>query len=235
VGATMDVTILAVPRNELSHISQKNKIVAIVDVLRATSTIVSALANGSSIVIPVESVEEAYTIRSQISSNKESAVILAGEINNIKIEGFDVGNSPYEFSIKHYRKPIILKTTNGTPLVKLFNRAPYLIALSFLNISSTSKYISRIANDYGLEILIVEAGDESKISYPDHLCSLYFLCSLKKLEYPKIDVYTFLRESPHGKSLVRSNCLRDISFSSKIDIYNVVALFNGLGFIPLYV
>ncbi len=229
----MKYTIYSVPRNDLVNLDISRKIVLIIDVLRATTSIVTALSSGAPIVIPVASEVEAINLKKSSSFN--NGVTLAGEKNNRKILGFDVGNSPYDFTVKRFSRPIILKTTNGTPLVNIFKRAPYVFALSFLNISATAEYVKHILElNKSLEIILAEAGDESRISPPDHLCGLYFIQYLKTGSYSfNIDLFDFLSTSPHGKSLIENGYMHDIRISSKLDAYDTVAIFNGIGFIKV--
>ncbi|MGQ4833459.1 MAG: 2-phosphosulfolactate phosphatase [Candidatus Asgardarchaeia archaeon] len=230
----MKYTIYSTSRDDLKNIDVSRKIVIIIDVLRATTSIVTALSSGAPIVIPVESEIEAIKLKRENFSSE--GIILAGEKNNKRIPGFDMGNSPYEFSVHRFSAPIILKTTNGTPLVNIFRKAPYVFALSFLNIKATADYIKRILiNNNSLEVILAEAGDENKVSPPDHLCSLYFIKYLKSNIYPRtIDITNFLLTSPHGISLIKNGYTHDIIFSSKLDFYNIVAIFNGIGFINVY-
>ena len=93
------------------HISDdlvKDKVVVVIDVLRATSVIVTALNNGCKEVIPVLTVEEAFKLK-----NKYKECVLGGERRAVKIEGFDLSNSPLEYTEKVVKdKTLILSTTN---------------------------------------------------------------------------------------------------------------------------
>jgi 2-phosphosulfolactate phosphatase len=87
--------------------------VVVIDVLRATTTIVTALANGAKAVIPAASSEEAVRLASNL---EKDGVLLAGERKSVKIEGFALGNSPREMLPAVVAgKTIVLATTNGTP------------------------------------------------------------------------------------------------------------------------
>src|SRR5215472_1253823 len=89
------------------------KPVIVLDVLRATTTIVEALANGAKAVLPAASSEEALKV-AQNFERKER--LLAGERRCVRIPGFDLGNSPLEMSPEIVSgKTIVLSTTNGTP------------------------------------------------------------------------------------------------------------------------
>ena len=111
------------------------------DVLRATSTIVTALARGAESVLPVGSIEEALRCRAD-----DPCVLLAGERNGLRISAsdtgsvdFDLGNSPLEYTAAVVRgRRIVTTTTNGTRAFAACRGARHIFAASFLN-SSTSK------------------------------------------------------------------------------------------------
>src|SRR5437764_10007581 len=87
--------------------------VVVIDVLRATTTVVTALANGAKAVIPAATSEEAVRLASNL---EKDGVLLAGERKSLKIEGFALGNSPREMTPATVAgKTIVLATTNGTP------------------------------------------------------------------------------------------------------------------------
>jgi len=110
------------------------------DVLRATSTFVTALANGAEAIIPVEEISEALEIRRQ-----RPDVLLAGERNGLRITGamaggvdFDLGNSPREFTPERVRgRTIVSTTTNGTRALRACTGAQLVLVGSFLNLSAT--------------------------------------------------------------------------------------------------
>ena len=91
-----------------------NSIVVIIDVLRATSTIATALCNGAKSIIPVDSVEECIRIGKQIDA------ITAGERDGKIAGGLQYGNSPFEYPNEFINgKTLVLTTTNGTRLLQM--------------------------------------------------------------------------------------------------------------------
>ena len=115
-----------------------NSIVVIIDVLRATSTITTALQNGAKEIIPVDSVAECIRI------GKEISAITAGERDGQIAEGLQHGNSPFEYSKDFIAgKTLVLTTTNGTKLLHMANNrgAKEIITGSFPNISSVVNYL----------------------------------------------------------------------------------------------
>ena len=115
-----------------------SSIVVIIDVLRATSTIATALHNGAKCVIPVDSVAECIRIGKQISG------ITAGERDGKVAEGLEYGNSPFEYPRKFIQgKTLVLTTTNGTKLLHmaLDKNARSIIAGSFNNLTAVCDFL----------------------------------------------------------------------------------------------
>ncbi len=113
-------------------------IVVIIDVLRATSTIATALYNGAKAVIPVDSVAECIRIGKQIES------ITAGERDGKIAEGLEYGNSPFEYPREFIEgKTLVLTTTNGTRLLQmaLDKNAKAIITGSFPNVSAVCDFL----------------------------------------------------------------------------------------------
>ncbi|HDZ12644.1 MAG TPA: 2-phosphosulfolactate phosphatase, partial [Bacteroidetes bacterium] len=126
---------------DLTEESVKNTWVVVIDVLRATSTIVTALHNGAKLVRPVADTAEAIRIAGQ---KRGEEILLAGEENGFKINGFDLGNSPLEYAHSViYGKKIILKTTNGTRAFLNVQSAPKILVGSFLNAQAAAGFLNR--------------------------------------------------------------------------------------------
>lgn len=115
-----------------------NSIVVIIDVLRATSTIATALFNGAKEIIPVDSVPDCIRI------GKQTAGITAGERDGKVAEGLEYGNSPFEYPASFIAdKILVLTTTNGTKLLHmaLEKNAKGIITGSFPNINAVCDYL----------------------------------------------------------------------------------------------
>ncbi len=113
-------------------------IVVIIDVLRATSTIATALYNGAKSIIPVDSVAECIRIGKQIDS------VTAGERDGQIAEGLEYGNSPFEYPREFIEgKTLVLTTTNGTRLLQmaLDKNAKAIITGSFPNLSAVCNFL----------------------------------------------------------------------------------------------
>ena len=95
--------------------------VIVVDVLRASTTIITALANGARNVVPVLTPDEAATLKLRYDS---ANVLLGGERGGVKIQGFDLGNSPLEYTEETVSgKTIVFTSTNGTEAIKDYQRS----------------------------------------------------------------------------------------------------------------
>lgn len=116
----------------------KDSVVVIIDVLRATSTIATALYNGAESIIPVDSVAQC------IDLGRELGAITAGERDGKIAEGLSYGNSPFEYPREFIAdKTLVLTTTNGTKLLHmaLNNGAPVIITGSFPNLTAVTDYL----------------------------------------------------------------------------------------------
>ena len=119
------------------------------DVLRATSTFVTALQNGAKEIIPVSEISEALDFKkSEVGSRKSEVVLLAGERYGVRISAggvdFDLGNSPREYTPDKVRgKTIVSTTTNGTRALRACLGAKTVLAASFLNLTATLEFLRR--------------------------------------------------------------------------------------------
>jgi len=129
-------TVLSPALLDLYHV--KDSIVVVIDVLRATSTIATALSNGASAVVPVADIGKC------ISLGKSLKGITAGERDGKIAEGLEYGNSPFEYPQRFIEgKTLVLTTTNGTRLLHMAveRGASHIITGSFPNFSSVCEYI----------------------------------------------------------------------------------------------
>ncbi len=136
----------------------------VIDVVRATTTMVEALANGARAIFPTTSIEEAVKLASSLGRED---TILCGERKGIKIEGFDLGNSPSEFASERVRdKRLVMSTTNGTGAFAAVQEARRVVACAFTNLSAVA---AAVADE---ERLVVQcAGRQDRFSLEDALCA----------------------------------------------------------------
>lgn len=146
----------------------------VVDVLRATSTIVEALANGARAVFPVATADDAARIAQNIGRD---SVLLCGERRSLPIEGFDLGNAPPEFTRDVVKdKSLVMTTTNGTRafLAVAERRGPKaesdsggILAASFLNLTAVTEALAGA----GVDVAIICAGREGRFALEDAVCA----------------------------------------------------------------
>ena len=138
--------------------------VVVVDVLRATTTLVEALANGARGIYPTASTEEAVKLAHSLGRED---TLLCGERKGSKVEGFDLGNSPREFTRAAVEgKRLVMSTTNGTRALTVGQHASRLIPCAFTNLGAVSAAVSRADR-----VVIICAGREGRFSMEDALCA----------------------------------------------------------------
>jgi 2-phosphosulfolactate phosphatase len=158
------------------------KTIVMIDILRASTTICSSLQSGARAVIPVERPGEAAELRSKIGIED---TILGGERHGIKIDNFDLGNSPLEYTADKVKdKIVILTTSNGTQTYNRGGASKLIITGAFVNISRVVKKVAEAAQD----LVIICAGDEGNFSIEDTLCGGMILHKLIAEENIKIDL-----------------------------------------------
>lgn len=141
------------------------RVAGVIDVLRATSTIVEAIGNGARSVFPTESLEDAVKLAQSLG---REGVLLCGERRARKIEGFDLGNSPREFTSEVVSdKVVIMTTTNGTPALLAGSNADRCVVASFLNIDAVAADLVNADKP----VVLLCAGREGRFSLDDALCA----------------------------------------------------------------
>ena len=124
---------------QAQDINFSGQTVVVIDVLRATSVITTALDNGAREVIPVRTVEEAESL---FVTCNASMTLRGGERNALKIEGFDLSNSPLEYKKKMVEgKTVILTTTNGTNAINNIIGADEVILACFRNVAAVVEHV----------------------------------------------------------------------------------------------
>jgi 2-phosphosulfolactate phosphatase len=144
-------------------------VAVVVDVLRATTVVVHALAAGCAAVIPCGEIDEAKRIAAGLPAG---TALLAGERGGLPISGFDLGNSPGEFTPAVCEgKTLVMTTTNGTRAILASLEAERVYIASFANLRATADEIAVqfLKKDHGQPVHIVCAGTEGFISLEDSL------------------------------------------------------------------
>ena len=211
----------------------ENKVVVVIDMLRATSVITTALANGAKQVFPILTVEEAFDKSKKLLDLGEE-IILGGERRAIKIEGFDLSNSPLEYTNdKVSGKTIILSTTNGTRAINLSLKAEEIIIGSILNARAVALELKNINKD----VVFINAGTNGEFSMDDFICSGYMISLLSEVStsdlsdiaktakyiYEKnTNLIDYIKEARHYNVLKSLNLMNDLEYCCKKDILNIV-------------
>lgn len=207
-----------------------NTVCIVLDIFRATTSIVTSMGNGCNRMLPVLSFEEGQEVSKGMGS-----VLFAGERKSIRITGCDLGNSPFEFSTGVVKgKDIIMTTTNGTVAIKATEGAYRTLIGAFLNAHA----VCQQATSYGKDILIVCAGTDGLFSLEDALCAglLVQIISagdgmvLTDSAYGAMLIYAAGQgalvemgmASRNGKRLYELNRTEDVEYCMKIDISTVV-------------
>lgn len=132
---------------EFSTLQQRdlsNTVCVVFDILRATTSMITALANGAEAILPVAEISEALALK-----QKNSSLLLAGEREGLRIRAdltgsidFDLGNSPREFTAEKVSgRTIVMTTTNGTRALRACAGARMVLVSSFLNLRATTNWI----------------------------------------------------------------------------------------------
>ncbi|SDT96854.1 2-phosphosulfolactate phosphatase [Verrucomicrobium sp. GAS474] len=198
----------------------------VIDQLRATSTIVTALAHGARRVLAVASLEEARQIKASLPD-----ALLAGERGGLPPEGFDLGNSPRAFTVERVTgRDILLTTTNGTLALLACRGAAAIHPLSLLNLAAVA---DQIAGHPELPLALLCAGTGEGYALEDGLvaAALLALLSLDPAfeSHPAAAPFrawgvsaALLRRTANGRNLVRIGLEEDIAFTARRDHFPIV-------------
>jgi len=214
------------------------KTTVVIDVLRATSTIVTAINNGVKEIVPVASVEFAVKVSGGMFGGQ---TLLGGERNTKKIEGFALGNSPFEYTKEVIEgKSIVFYSTNGTKAIVKAKFSEQLFICSFLNITAIAKHV--ISLNTNLEIIC--AGRNNYLSLEDSVCAGMLVSKLQEhygdleindsakaaiILYERFDgdINSMLQTSDHGKILIENGFEADLEYCSSLDILNTVPYYSN--------
>jgi len=212
----------------------KGKIVVVTDIFRASSSMVSGLARGIKKIKPVAKVAESVIWH-------EKGFLRAGERNGVKVEGFDLGNSPFEFMDEQYsNKSIVMTTTNGTKAIHVAEAADEILIGAFLNLAAVGEYLQ---HNNSKDVLIICAGWKNHFSMEDTLfagalATLLLadyeiegdasLAAITLYEAAKSDLYAYLQNAGHAKRLSGLNFEKDIRFCLECNRFtNLPVIVNG--------
>jgi 2-phosphosulfolactate phosphatase len=226
--------------DELARGELAGRVVAVVDVLRASTTIAVALANGARAIIPFQDVDEAIERARQF---ERGTVVLAGERRMLPIPGFQLGNSPVTFTPDVVSgKTILLTTTNGTRSLVAAQGARDVVVASYVNMGATTAML-RSALRGGADVIIACAGQDGHYALEDAACAGSLVravakrmsglamndaahsCALIARGYGD-DIMSAFLQSAHGRALGEAGFHDDLVLCRQVDAYPVVPVFN---------
>ncbi len=208
----------------------QGKVVVVIDVLRATTTMTVALDQGATKVIPVESIEECLSYKDKPDH------ILAGERGGQKVEGFSYGNSPFEYMDGVVKgKTLVLTTTNGTRAIKMSSDAKEILIGGFLNFSALNRWLLNESTD----TVLLCSGWRDKFNLEDTIFAGAIINTLK--DYFLVDsdsafaaeklylnsrrnMLHYMKQSSHYKRLAKFGVVNDIKYCLRPDLTNVVPI-----------
>ncbi|WP_297598930.1 2-phosphosulfolactate phosphatase [uncultured Cetobacterium sp.] len=207
----------------------KGKNVVVIDVLRATTVMITALKNGAEKIYPFKEIKEAIEKKEELKDG-----LLAGERKGLKIEGFDFGNSPLEFTEKKIKgKVICMTTSNGTRAIENSQSGDNIYIASYINVSSVVEKVLKNEKD----LIIVCAGTEDEFSLDDSLCAGIiankilekrsvlmddFTISLQNLAKYSKNIKEVLKDSKHYSYLKKIGYESDLDYCLTLDCCDIV-------------
>lgn len=227
--------------SELTPTALDGRVVAVIDVLRATTTIAAALFAGARTVIPFVETEDVVRTARQYGRGE---VMLAGERQMLVIPGFDLGNSPVEFtSARVAERTVLLTTTNGTKALLACDDAKTVLVASYANYTATLERL-QAALDAGHDIAIVCASHEGTPCLEDSGCAGRFtsaleaandalvvndaaqMCNQLSRQYGD-DIVRLFGAAAHGRALQKAGFDDDLRACATVDLYPVLAEYSN--------
>jgi 2-phosphosulfolactate phosphatase len=240
VSPMLDVLFTPADFSVLPKLDLSTSVCAVFDVLRATTSMITALSNGATAILPVSEIPEAIALAKQ-----HPGALLAGEREGLRIRAtqtgsvdFDLGNSPREFTADRVRgKKIVMTTTNGTRALQSCKHASRVFASSFLNLSATAQAVEKIGPK---NLIVICAGTFEEAAYEDTLAA-GAICDLvwdsfesgatdaarvaRKIYLDgKSDLLKAFENSRNARRLLaRPELSQDVAFCAQVNTVNLVA------------
>lgn len=225
--------------SQIDDLFLRDKNVVVIDVLRASTSVITALNNGAKEIIPVNTIESAV----KVSGNLFGDVVLrGGERNGKIIEGFNLGNSPFEYTEEAVKnKSIIFCTSNGAPAMWKARYAKNLFVAGFVNMSAVVKRITELKDD----VFILCAGKHTQFCVEDAVCAGMIIKELMEDKHTDFEfndsaaaAYTLYKNASknllkmakscdHGKFLIEIGFENDLEFCTNVDAFDVVPELSG--------
>jgi len=211
----------------------EDSIVVVIDILRATSSIVYGIDNGASAIIPVAQVEDCLNYSDQ-------GYLLAAERNGEVVSGYDFGNSPFSYTAEKVAgRTVVLTTTNGTKALHLASaRAQQVVIGSFLNLQALCDWLKK----QDKSILLLCAGWKDNFNLEDTLFAGAVVAELRKefnhfddssvaaedlYQLAKSDLRAYINKSSHSHRLAALNIEEDVKFCLQFNICQAIPVLIG--------
>ena len=226
--------------NQVKPADTAGRLVAIVDVLRASTTVATALGNGAKTVIPLEGADEVIFRSKEFT---RSQILLAGEQKMHPITGFDIGNSPQAYTKEVVEgKTILLTTTNGTKTLLGVQGARDIVIASYVNFTAVLAMM-KLAARSDTDIAIICAGDEGSFTLEDAACAGRYVKAIPKRAGSVVsndaasasvliekkygdNIEKVFKESSHGQALESAGFGDDLAAAAEVDSYPVVPIWQ---------
>lgn len=209
---------------------------AVIDTLRATTTMIVILERGAVAVRAVADLEEAYAMK-----ERDPELLLGGERNNRAPEGFDGGNSPFEWPKERvHGRRVVFTTTNGTAAIERARAVPRLVLAAIINAEAVGRYLwqlerptlliaSGTRGETALEDVLAAGAVASYWPRPTRTDAADVACALYEREIKRLDLA--VAESRHGQDLAKIGLADDLDFASRLNSSQVVPMLCGDGWI----
>jgi 2-phosphosulfolactate phosphatase len=225
---------------QLAQADLQGRVVAMIDVLRASTTIAVALANGARTIIPLESSED---VAARAKQFERGSMLLAGERRMLRMDGFDLGNSPREHTREQVEgKTVLLTTTNGTHALLAVQGARDVVVASYVNLTAVCAML-RAALRGGADITIVCAGQDRQFALEDAACAGRYVSQIVKrlhsvelndaaLAASLIDrrygdnLMRLFETAAHGRALAAAGFEEDLAACAAVDSYPVIPIYQ---------
>jgi len=219
----------------------RDSTVVVIDVLRATTTLIAGLQAGAHRIVPVAEPEMALRLKNEYLPEP---VVLSGERNGLTIPGFDLGNSPWDFTAEKVgERNIIMCTTNGTKAINFASSAAHVVTGSFWNLSAVVSHLQACET----RIVLVCSGQMGQFCMEDMACAGAIVDGLvskgnnswelkdsaqaAQLIYQKHahDLSGLLKSCDHGRYLASLGMGSDLDYCAQVDVSDrVPVLMNGI-------
>lgn len=217
----------------------KNSIVVVIDILRATSSMVYGIDNGATAIIPVAQVEDCLAYA-------EHGYLLAAERNGEVVAGYNFGNSPFSYSAEHVAgKTVVLTTTNGTKALHMARATAQQVVIgSFLNLQALCDWLKEQSQD----VLLLCAGWKDSANLEDTLFAGAVVKTLRSefvafddssviaedlYGLAQHDLGAYMNKSSHSHRLAALNIGEDVKFCLQLNICQAIPVLVGDALVPL--